>query len=233
MILTAILLGLLGSFHCIGMCGPIAFMLPVHKSSTSGKVLKVGSYHLGRLMAYASIGLLFGLLGSGIYLFGMQQKLSLMMGIFMILLVVLPASRIKVFSSGGFFFRAVGRIKSALGKELTKPGADTYLGLGLLNGFLPCGLVYMAVIGAVASGNALQGSVYMIMFGIGTIPMMTLAVFAAHKINTKVRTKLTKAIPIFVIVLGALFIIRGMGLGIPYLSPEPVIELVDASIECH
>ena len=233
MLLTALLLGLLGSFHCIGMCGPIAFMLPVHTSSTSGKILKVGSYHLGRLLAYAMIGLLFGLLGSGIYLFGMQQKLSVAIGVFMILLVILPAFRIKFFSPGGVFLKSLSRLKASIGKELTKSGADTYLGLGLLNGFLPCGLVYMAVLGAIASGHALEGSLYMMLFGAGTIPMMTLAVFASHKINGKVRAKITKVIPIFVVILGFLFIVRGLGLGIPYLSPEPVIELVDASIECH
>jgi sulfite exporter TauE/SafE len=233
MILTALLLGLLGSFHCIGMCGPIAFMLPVHKSSLSGKILKVGSYHLGRIISYALIGLLFGLLGKGIYLFGMQQKLSIAMGVLMILIIILPFTGIKLFKPTGVLNKVLAKLKSSLGKELAKQRTDTYLSLGLLNGFLPCGLVYMAVIGAVASGEALQGSLYMALFGLGTVPVMTLTVFAANKINIRMRTKLTKVIPIFVIILGILFIIRGMGLGIPYLSPEPVIELVDASIECH
>lgn len=233
MILTAFLLGLLGSFHCIGMCGPIAFMLPVHKFSFTNKIIKVTTYHLGRLISYAIIGLLFGLLGKGIYLFGMQQKLSVAMGVLMILIILLPFTRIKVFTSGGIFFKLISKLKAALGKELAKPGTDTYLSLGLLNGLLPCGLVYMAVIGAIASGDALQGSLYMVLFGLGTVPVMTLAVFAVNTLNTKTRIKLTKVIPIFVVILGVLFIIRGLGLGIPYLSPEPVVKLVETSIDCH
>ncbi|WP_340202295.1 sulfite exporter TauE/SafE family protein [Ascidiimonas sp. W6] len=233
MLITALLLGLLGSFHCIGMCGPIAFMLPVHKASNKDKLIRVGTYHLGRLISYALIGLLFGLLGRGIYLFGMQQKLSIAIGLMMIVLILLPVFSTKKFNLSGPLYGIISKMKSALGRELAKSRTDTFLSLGLLNGFLPCGLVYMAVMGAIASGDVWQGGLYMLLFGMGTIPMMTLAVFAAHRINTTTRKQLTKVIPIFVVVLGVLFILRGMGLGIPYLSPEPVVELVEATIECH
>lgn len=232
MLLTALLFGLLGSFHCIGMCGPIAFLLPVDRNNGVIKATQIGLYHLGRITAYALIGLAFGLVGKSLNLFGFQQQLSIGIGILMLIVVFVP----KTFSKYNLsqpIFKVISKIKSALGKELKKKTPDTFLTIGLLNGFLPCGLVYMAVFGAIASGSALEGSLYMMLFGIGTIPLMTSAIYVGNFLNVKVRQRIRKAIPVFVVLISCMFIARGMGLGIPYLSPKPALETVTSSVECR
>ena len=233
MLLSALLFGLLGSFHCIGMCGPIAFMLPVDRSNSFKKVSQITLYHLGRIITYSIIGLLFGLLGKSFYLFGLQQQLSIIVGVIMIVLVVIPH---KIFNKYNFskpLYKLISKVKSALGKELKKKSPDTFFTIGFLNGFLPCGLVYMALFGALASGNAWEGSLYMAIFGIGTIPLMTTAIYFGNFLTVKVRRYITKAIPVIVVLIGILFIIRGLGLGIPYLSPPPVLQEVNAEYECN
>ncbi|NAS31498.1 sulfite exporter TauE/SafE family protein [Flavobacteriaceae bacterium R38] len=233
MLLSAFILGLLGSFHCIGMCGPIAFMLPVDRTNTYKKFSQITIYHLGRVMAYAVIGLLFGLLGKSLNFFGVQQQLSIVIGVFMILIVLVPSSITNKYSATKPLFKIITKIKSKLGKELKKKTPDTFITIGFLNGFLPCGLVYMAVLGAIAMGNSWMGSFYMILFGLGTIPLMTTAIYLGRFFNGKARQYIKKAIPLFVIFIGVLFIVRGLGLGIPYLSPKPIVDLVSSNIECH
>lgn len=232
MLLSALLFGLLGSFHCIGMCGPIAFILPVDRTNTFKKVSQITLYHLGRIITYSLIGLLFGLLGKSFYLFGFQQQLSIIVGVIMIVIVVIPY---KIFNKYNFskpLFKVISKVKSALGKELKKKTPDTFLTIGFLNGFLPCGLVYMALFGALATGDAWEGSLYMAIFGIGTIPLMTTAIYFGNFLSGKVRRYITKAIPVIVVLMGILFILRGMGLGIPFLSPSPVSQEVSAQYEC-
>jgi len=220
MFYTAFVLGLIGSFHCIGMCGPIAFVLPLDKEKPlkafGGTVL----YHLGRLISYGVIGLLFGMIGKGLYLAGFQQRLSILIGVLMIVLVLVPARTLNRFSFTRPLYGMINRIKKSLGLYLNRRSAWSLLPIGILNGFLPCGLVYMALLGSVSTGAALPGAVYMTLFGLGTIPMMTAAVFLGNFLKISVRNKIQKAIPIFVVIVGLLFILRGMGLGIPYISPS-------------
>ncbi|MBV7268584.1 sulfite exporter TauE/SafE family protein [Winogradskyella luteola] len=233
MLVSALILGLLGSLHCVGMCGPIAFMLPVDRSNSFKKVSQIGVYHFGRLLAYSLIGLVFGLVGKSLYIFGIQQQLSIAIGIIMIVLVIIPYKTIGKYNLSQPLNKLISKVKSNLGKALKKKTADTFLTIGFLNGFLPCGLVYMAVFGAIATGSLLQGSFYMILFGLGTIPLMTSAIYLGKFLNHTVKQRIQKAIPFFVIIIGVLFILRGLGLGIPYLSPIPVVETVSSAIECH
>ena len=233
MILSALILGFLGSLHCVGMCGPIAFMLPVDRSSNTKKFGQIFIYHLGRLSAYGILGAIFGVLGKGLYLFGIQQKLSMLIGILMIIIVLIPTRTLNRYNFSRPIYKVISKVKSKLGKELQKKTADTFLTIGFLNGFLPCGLVYMALFGAIAMGGALQGSIYMVLFGAGTIPLMTIAVYFSSGLKGVKRLKVQQLIPVFVVIIGLLFIIRGLGLGIPYLSPKPTTELVSSSFECH
>ena len=232
MFLSALILGLLGSFHCVGMCGPIAFMLPVDRQNSFKKVIQISIYHFGRLLTYSLIGLVFGLVGKSLYIFGIQQQLSIIIGALMIIIVLIPY---KTFNKCNFskpLYKFISKIKTALGKELKKKTPDTFLTIGFLNGFLPCGLVYMALLGAIATGSALEGSLYMFVFGIGTIPLMTTAIYFSRFLSGVVRKKIQKAIPVFVVIIGLLFIVRGLGLGIPYISPTPVTEIEESQMDC-
>ncbi|RCW91465.1 sulfite exporter TauE/SafE family protein [Winogradskyella arenosi] len=233
MLISALILGMLGSLHCVGMCGPIAFMLPVDRSNSVKKISQIAIYHLGRLLAYSIIGLLFGLVGKSLYIFGFQQQLSIAIGILMIVVVLLPQRIIGKYQLSKPLYKLIGKVKSSLGQALKKKTADTFLTIGFLNGFLPCGLVYMAVFGAVATGNLLQGSLYMLLFGLGTIPLMTTAIYLGKFLNSNIKQRIQKVIPVLVMVIGVLFILRGLGLGIPYISPAPITEMATSTMECH
>ncbi|WP_298758625.1 sulfite exporter TauE/SafE family protein [uncultured Psychroserpens sp.] len=233
MLWSALIFGLLGSFHCVGMCGPIAFMLPVDRSNSTKKIVQTFAYHIGRLFAYGLIGLVFGLVGKGLYLFGIQQQLSIAIGVLMIVIVLIPVQKFNTYNFSKPIYKLISKVKTSLGKALKKKTADTFLTIGFLNGFLPCGLVYMAVIASLTMQNASYSALYMLLFGIGTIPLMTTAIYLGKFLNTAVKRRIQKAIPVFVIIIGLLFIIRGMGLGIPYLSPTPVVEMASSTIDCH
>ncbi|SKB31791.1 hypothetical protein SAMN05660776_0339 [Salegentibacter holothuriorum] len=233
MLISALIFGLLGSFHCVGMCGPIAFLLPVDHKNNIRKLGQISLYHFGRLSSYAIIGLLFGLLGKSFSLFGLQQQLSILVGALMILVILLPYKKFSKYNGSKPIFKIVSKVKSNLGKQLKRKSPDTFYTIGFLNGFLPCGLVYMAVFGAIASGTALEGSLYMAIFGLGTIPLMTTAIYLGNFINLNIRSKIRKAVPVFVIIMGLLFILRGMGLGIPYLSPMEITPEITATQSCH
>jgi len=232
MLYSAFILGLLGSVHCVGMCGPIAFIIPVDQTNSLRRTFQVFLYHLGRILTYGIIGLIFGLVGKGFYLFGIQQQLSIAIGAIMILLVVVPY---RIFNKHKLTIpitRSISKIKNALGKELKKKTPDTFFTIGFLNGFLPCGLVYMAVFGALASGTVLQGSLYMILFGLGTVPLMTTAIYLGNFLKGKVKRYINRVIPVIIVIIGILFILRGMGLGIPYVSPIQEPNKIEANSDC-
>lgn len=233
MLYTALIFGLLGSFHCIGMCGPIAFMLPVSRDNKIKKFFQVSLYHAGRLLAYSSIGLAFGILGKTLNLFGFQQQLSVFTGIVMISIILLPATKTSRFNIAGPLTAFIGKLKSSMGNLLKRKSPTMFFSIGILNGFLPCGLVYLAVLGSFTAGGAMEGSLYMLFFGIGTIPLMTSVVYSQNLISPSLRLGIKKLIPAVVVIIGLLFIIRGMGLGIPFLSPEAQGPLVTTSATCH
>lgn len=232
MIYTALLFGLFGSFHCIGMCGPIAFVLPVDRTNRFKSVLQTSLYHLGRIFSYSLIGVLFGLLGKGFYFFGLQQQLSIIVGLVMILSVAIP----KLFSKTSMIrpiLQFTNKVKSQLGVSLKKKENSTFFTIGFLNGLLPCGLVYMAMIASLTSTSIFEGITYMALFGLGTVPLMSAVVLLGNITNYVNRQKIQKVIPVFVVVIGLFFVLRGLGLGIPYVSPKPIHNLVDAVEGCH
>ncbi|AVR44348.1 hypothetical protein C7S20_03230 [Christiangramia fulva] len=232
MYFTALIFGLLGSFHCMGMCGPIAFLLPVDRNNNFKKGLQIFLYHAGRIFSYTLIGAIFGLLGKSISLFGLQQKLSIIIGLVMLSLIFIPAGKKGLDRLMNPAFKGISKIKSQIGAELKKKRPDTFFSIGFLNGLLPCGLVYMAVLGATAVQGMLEGAAYMAIFGLGTIPLMTAVVWAGNFVSVKMRNNMKKAIPVMIAIMGVLFIIRGMGLGIPYMSPKQATKM-KTSIECH
>ncbi|MBT8280706.1 MAG: sulfite exporter TauE/SafE family protein [Muriicola sp.] len=233
MVYTAFILGLLGSLHCVGMCGPIAFMLPLSRDKKTTMFSQLFLYHLGRIITYGIMGLAFGFFGKGLYVFGAQQNLSIIIGGIMILAIVIPEKYMRKFKISRPIYQGVSKVKSALGEALKKRTPDTFLTIGFLNGFLPCGLVYMALFASIAMASPFTGALYMGLFGLGTIPLMTTAAYIGGLLQPQIRMKIRRLIPIFVFVVGILFILRGMGLGIPYISPKPISPQVTTQIECH
>ncbi len=233
MLYTAFFFGLISSLHCIGMCGPIAMMLPVERNNPSKKVTQIVTYHLGRLTAYGTIGLIFGLVGKGFFMAGIQQKLSIAIGIVMILIIVIPEKKLANYNFSKPIFKAIATIKSTLGKQFKNKSYQSLFTIGLLNGFLPCGMVYVALFGAIAMQSASFGVLYMLLFGLGTIPLMSSVVYINSFLTVAVRNKIQRIIPYVGILIGVLFILRGLGLGIPYVSPSNMSLFVQASPNCH
>tara|TARA_R110000868_G_scaffold355377_3_gene616889 strand:+ start:4995 stop:5696 length:702 start_codon:yes stop_codon:yes gene_type:complete len=233
MLLSALFMGIMGSFHCVGMCGPIAFMLPVDHNKPAKKLFQVFLYHFGRLTSYSILGLVFGFLGKGLYVFGMQQRLSIIIGVIMIAVILIPYKTFSKYNFSKPIYSLLSKVKSSLGKELQRKSPDTFLTIGLLNGLLPCGLVYMALFGSIATASPWLGALFMVLFGVGTIPLMTSAVYFGSMLKGSAKKSVQRLIPVFVILIGLLFILRGLGLGIPYISPEPVMEVVSSTLDCH
>ncbi len=218
--IAALTIGLLGSFHCIGMCGPIAIALPLKTNSWFSRVFGGVLYNIGRAITYGLMGAVFGLIGKGLQLGGLQRWVSIAMGIIMILSVLFPVLFKNQSKIDGFVTKMVGGLKKSFGKMFAIRTYYSLFIIGILNGFLPCGLVYMAIAGAIATGEVLDGTIYMVIFGLGTLPIMLSLSLISNVISVKFRNKIRRIIPIFIIIVGLLFILRGMDLGIKYISPK-------------
>ena len=218
-LITPLTIGLIGSFHCIGMCGPIVVALPLKNHNLVSKIAGTILYNSGRVVTYSILGILFGLLGRGIHMAGFQQWTSILLGVAMIVSVLFPFFFREKITIGNLFSGFAARLILRLKKLFTDRSYFSLLMIGLLNGLLPCGLVYVAIAGAINSGTVLTGALFMMLFGIGTIPLLLIATLASDAIGQRVRSKMQRVVPYFVFFLGVLFILRGMSLGIPYISP--------------
>ncbi len=219
-LLAALTLGFLGSFHCVGMCGPIALALPVDYSHPAKRILGTLSYNLGRIITYGAMGALFGLLGKGFVMAGYQQWLSIGLGVAILVGVLWPKSFSTSTPLLQPLYKVVAIIKQTLGGLFRKKSMESLLFIGLLNGLLPCGLVYMGVAGAIATGSPMQGALFMMAFGLGTAPAMLSVTLLSGSITLQWRNNLRKAVPVVVSTMAILLILRGLNLGIPYISPE-------------
>jgi uncharacterized protein len=229
--LSAISLGILGSMHCVGMCGPLALALPIHTQSPAMKIWSILLYNSGRALTYSAFGFVFGLLGQGFAIFGLQQKLSITLGIIILITVFLPKLLSFSLVITVKLHSVLNKIKSLMSSYMSKRGMFSFLSIGLLNGLLPCGLVYMALTGATATGNSIEGAMFMAVFGLGTIPVMFSLMWFGNLMSLQLRGKIRKAFPYFISVIGIMMILRGMNLGIPYLSPK--MEAGEKNISCH
>jgi sulfite exporter TauE/SafE len=215
------------------MCGPIALMIPVDRTNPAKKATQIITYHLGRLTAYALIGLVFGLVGKGFFLAGIQQRLSVFIGVAMIITILTPERFLANYNFSKPVYRLISKIKSSLGKQFKNKSYQSLFTIGLLNGFLPCGMVYVALFGAIAMQNVPFGILYMLLFGIGTIPMMSSVTYLNSIMTVSFRNKIQKAIPYVGVIIGILFILRGLGLGIPYVSPTNMSLFIQETPNCH
>ncbi|MEN8227896.1 MAG: sulfite exporter TauE/SafE family protein [Bacteroidota bacterium] len=232
-LLSALVLGLMGSFHCAGMCGPIVIALPLHGNSIPQQIFGGVLYNLGRTLTYGIMGALFGLLGQGVEMIGFQQKISVIMGSIMIISVLFPSLFKNQYSIDKSWFSLVGKLKSTIGKMFSIRSYSSLFFIGLLNGLLPCGLVYMAIAGAIGTGEVLMGSLYMVLFGLGTLPMLLSISIAGNILSVAIRRKINRLIPVLVVLVGIFFVLRGLSLGIPFLSPpkEKIERKFEKSLE--
>lgn len=228
-LITAFLLGFVGSFHCAGMCGPIAIALPIGKTSWTNRLLGVITYNVGRGLTYMIMGALIGLLGIGISMAGFQQWASVIAGVIMILFVIVPFFYSKTKKTGGFLEKLTSFLQRKLSPLFKNATYGSLFMIGLLNGILPCGLVYVALAGALNMHGVPNSVLFMGAFALGTFPVMSALAVTGSFLSLKVRTLINKISPYIIILLGVLFILRGLSLGIPYVSPRsealtPVVE---------
>lgn len=212
----AIALGLLGSLHCAAMCGPLMLALPIPPGGPGRIIAGRIVYQLSRVVMYCAMGVVAGLVGRSLFVAGFQRWVSIALGV-AILLGFLLSKKVAVSAP---VVRLVMRLKTAMSAQLQRRSFRALALLGLLNGLLPCGLVYVALAGAVAQGNILHSIGYMAAFGLGTAPMLLAISLSGKMFPASIRTQLRRAIPVGVCLLAALLILRGMSLGIPYISPD-------------
>jgi hypothetical protein len=227
----ALLMGAVGSMHCIGMCGPLAMSLPVVSDTNSGKFLYTLLYNLGRIVTYACLGAVLGLLGASFALAGLQQTLSIVVGVLILLYIIFPRHKWALNSSGKMQ-QVFEKLRSKLGALFYQKKYRSVFFIGLLNGLLPCGLVYMAVAGAISTASLTDSVLFMAAFGLGTLPVMWSVAFFGSIISLQTRTVIKKAYPYLMVLMACLLIVRGLGLGIPYISPQ-MHNTAAAAAECH
>ncbi|SMC35996.1 sulfite exporter TauE/SafE family protein [Moheibacter sediminis] len=220
LVIAALGLGLASSLHCVGMCGPIAFSLGLNPDNKLDFTFRNLIYQFGRVTTYSILGALLGIVGYGFSFVGLQNPLSIAVGVVMILMALLPKNLgadnlgIKPFS------KLMYKIKMNLGKFLRKKNYSSLYITGLLNGLLPCGAVYAALTGSMAMGSIRGGAIFMTFFGLGTIPLMFASVVAGNLISIQTRQKILKFLPYLMILLGIIFILRGLELNIFLVSPS-------------
>ncbi len=237
LVVSAIALGFASGFHCIGMCGPIALSMGLTKKQAANFYLQNLTYQFGRIFTYSLLGALLGIIGQGFEMAGFQKYLTIIAGVLLIVMALFSFGGKDFASKIPFLSKFLYSVKSNLGRVLQKADYRSRFTTGILNGFLPCGMVYMALTASLAGGGIWQGALYMALFGLGTLPFMFAIVLAGNLMNQAFRTKILKAVPIIMIILGGLFILRGLELGIPYVSPKAEAMTIskdpNGAVNCH
>lgn len=225
-------MGLLGSVHCIGMCGPLVMALPISQMNPIQKVLATILYHIGKITTYGLLGVVVGVFGKQIPFYDVQQHLSIVIGSLMLVYVLwvfyLHPKRKLGFLKIDWLQKP---IIAALGKLFKQNNVGSFLLIGFLNGLLPCGMIYLALGSAWANQSALQSGLFMVLFGLGTLPALLMVAFGGQLMGFAFRQKIQKALPYMLFSMGVLLILRGMNLGIPYISP--MIENGASVAACH
>jgi uncharacterized protein len=229
--ISAFVIGLISSAHCIGMCGPISLALPLQSFDVKKKLSALLLYNSGRTTSYSLIGLLAGFIGRRIFLAGYQQSFSILLGV-----IILGYFLISMIGGKAMHLKAFTRIQATLQQFISvrmknKSMLASYL-IGAANGLLPCGMVYFAVTGAMATGSILSGIFFMTAFGIGTTPALLAFGYFGFFMNISFRNFVKRITPYFIAVMAVVLILRGMNLGIPYVSPA-FQNTAASAIDCH
>jgi sulfite exporter TauE/SafE len=215
---SGLFVGIVGSAHCAGMCGPLALALPVLQAGRAKFVTGRLLYNIGRVVTYVLLGAVAGLVGNRLFMAGAQQTVSRVLGVVLLVAALTPAL-LKRFRAGSILMgRITTPVQRAIGALLQRSSLLALFVLGLVNGLLPCGLVYVALAAAVTTGDITRGVLVMMGFGIGTVPVMFVIALLGKQIQGGVRKRLTMLMPAFTALIAVLIILRGMNLGIPYVS---------------
>lgn len=217
---AGITFGFLGSFHCIGMCGPLALALPGSDRNLPYLVCSRLVYNLGRVITYSLLGFFVGILSKMIAIGGFQQWLSITVGLLILLGLSLSAFRQKLNRWKAYPSRLMKRATKPIKALFRKGHISSLFLIGLLNGLLPCGFVYLGLSTALTTGTIANSVYFMAGFGFGTFPAMLTLSLAGGLVSLSWRRRLKRVSPYFIALVGVLLIIRGLNLGIPFLSPN-------------
>lgn len=198
--------GLAGSLHCVGMCGPLAMALPVGRLPRYQRLWALGLYHTGRIAAYALLGLVTGLLGQGLLLAGIQGPVSIASGLLLLVYTLTNRTHLYKLRSS----RAVRWVTAPMARLLQNPTLASITGMGFLNGLLPCGFVYVALAGALNNPTPPDGALYMVFFGLGTLPALLGIRLAPDLLPPALRQRLSPALPVATALLAIFLIVRGL-----------------------
>jgi sulfite exporter TauE/SafE len=215
MLSVAFTLGLFGSLHCIGMCGPLAIAFSHTKDNFPlTKFVSGFSYNLGRATTYGFLGGVFGLLGSFFFIAHLQKVLSIVLGVLLILSFIF---QLKSFTSiqFGMLNKYYVLIQQSIHNLMRKRFKYHPFVLGLANGFLPCGLVYLAIAGALSYGGLISGMMFMFVFGLGTIPALFFFAMGYQFLPANFQNKLKVVTPFISLVFGCYLIYRGIVIDMP------------------
>lgn len=212
----AFTLGLFGSLHCLGMCGPLAIAFTnrpgANKLQTATSAL---NYNLGRTFTYAGIGFLFGTLGSVMVLADFQKFLSIFLGITLVVSSLFGFSISKRLFNSLHLSKIYSKYQALVQSLIIKSKDHHPFTLGMFNGLLPCGLVYVALAGALASGSTMLGVLFMTLFGLGTLPLMFSLSFGYKIIPPGIKSRLQNALPFISLIFGLFLIYRGIAVDMP------------------
>lgn len=230
MFYTALILGFLGSLHCVGMCGPLTLMIPTTGDGRWKFILGRSLYNVGRVLMYGFLGLFVGFFGEQLSFFSSQKTFSIILGAVILLVLLLPQKwqdKLSIYTS---MARLASWVKSSLSSLYKKHTYFAQFFFGLVNGLLPCGLVYAALAGAFLSSEIWQGGVYMLLFGVGTLPMMLSLSFGSAWIKKIFGNKISKVIPVTYGIIAIWLILRGFNVNVPSLYTAPDVENIP---DCH
>ncbi len=232
----AFLMGFTLSLHCAGMCGPIMLVLPFQLFKGVKKWFAIGLYHLGRVSVYAALAIVLHSFRS-LFEPKVQQYISIGLGSLLLIIGMVtffPNHTLKMNMPW------TGLVKKQLGKFMGNPGLGAITMAGVLNGLLPCGLVYVALSASLSAATTPQAAMFMYVFGLGTMPiLLTITIlskssFFINKLAFIRMGAVKKLVPVMMFVFGCIFVLRGLNLGIPYLSPKvEVTGKVIKSCCCH
>ncbi|PSL27337.1 sulfite exporter TauE/SafE family protein [Dyadobacter jiangsuensis] len=206
----AISMGLISSFHCVGMCGPIALALPVHKGTHARQIAGVLAYNAGRALTYATFGMVIGTLGASLAWLGVLRYASIAVGAAMLAYVLWPPGLEQRLHMPLFWQKTIHRLKQRMGFYLKRADLPGLLLLGMLNGAVPCGMVYMALVSSVATGSTWGGGAFMALFGLGTMPAMLALGIANQQFTPALRTRIRKLTPLLMAIAGIWLVARGV-----------------------